>query len=148
MTSLPLSYELCAESLHIYSLILPKITEMIQIKDFKKDTKDEIVRIWLAIMSMDYHSLWFILDETIDYQDIGKINFIEILALRFSRLKELGDTELYLEIDYCKGCNRNEPVCTFLGNSSGITFSLYFELTADKITDIYHCNWCRDNKLF
>ena len=54
---------------------------MIQIKDFKKDTKDEIVQIWLAIMRMDYHSFWFLLDETIDYQDIGKFNFIIYLRL-------------------------------------------------------------------
>ena len=131
--------------MHIYSLILPKITEMIKIKGLKKDTKDEMVKIWLAIMRMDYHSLWFLLDETIDYQDIGKFNFIEILKLRFLRHKELGDTELYLDMDYCKGCNRHEPVCTFLGNNSGLYFSLYFEITKGKITDIYHCNWCARN---
>lgn len=59
----------------------------------------------------------------------------------FNKLKTLGDSELHLDLDTCKSCNNDEPVCKFIGNIFRKKFSLFFELRNGKITDIYHCNW-------
>lgn len=40
------------------------------INDLKK-TKDEITNIWLAIMKMDNYALNLLLDDNIDYEDLG-----------------------------------------------------------------------------
>jgi len=97
-----------------------------------------------SIMNMDTSQLYNLLDDDIDYEDIGKIKFIEKLNDTFNDFKTLGDSELILNLDYCKGCNCNSPVCKFIGNYSGKQFALYFDIEDDFVKDIYHCNWYGD----
>jgi len=117
------------------------------IKDFNdEDQLDYINQIWLAIMEMNSFALEMLLDAKIDYEDIGKDKFIEKLYDRFQEHRTWGDSELLLDFDSCNGCNCNQPVCKFIGNYSGKTFALYFEIKNEKINDIYHCNWYGKNK--
>ena len=104
------------------------------------DELDYINSIWYAIMKMEVGLLNLLLDDAIDYEDIGKLKFIEKLQDRFNDHKTQGDSELLLDLDYCKGCNCDKPVCKFVGNYSGKHFALFFEMTDEEITDIYHCN--------
>ena len=107
----------------------------------QREELDYINSIWYGIMTMDTVLLDRILDDTIDYEDIGKEKFIEKLSDQFYLHKDLGDTSLELDLNYCNGCNNNQPVCTFIGNNSGRHFSLYFDILESTIKDIYHCNW-------
>ena len=102
---------------------------------------DYINQIWLAIMQMDKYSLIQLLDDNIDYEDIGKQEFIEKLNDTFIELKTKGDSELYLDLDTCNGCEKGKPVCKFIGNNSGTKFSLFFDFKKNRITDIFHCTW-------
>lgn len=113
------------------------------INDLKK-TKDEITNIWLAIMKMDIYELNLLLDEDIDYEDLGKVKFIEKLNENFNKHKIYGDSEFYLDLDICEGCNCNKPVCKFIGNHSNFHFALFFEVKENQLLDIYHCNWYGD----
>ena len=97
---------------------------------------------------MELGFLNLLLDDAINYENIGKLKFIEKLNDRFNEHKTLGDSELLLDLDYCKSCNCNKPVCKFIGNYSAKHFALFFEMTKEEITDIYHCNWYRDNDFF
>ncbi|WP_027137229.1 hypothetical protein [Gaetbulibacter saemankumensis] len=108
------------------------------------DELDYINSIWYAIMKMEVGLLKLILADDIDYEDIGKLKFIEKLNDRFNNHKTHGDSELLLDLDCCKGCNCNKPICKFVGNHSGMHFALFFEMTDEKITDIYHCDWYGD----
>jgi len=115
---------------------------MQEIKDFKKsETIDSTTEIWMAIMSMDPYLLNQLLDDEIDYEDIGKQKFIKKLNDRFQNHRTLGDSELLLDLDHCKSCNCDQPICKFIGNVSGKHFGLYFDIQKGKIMDIYHCNW-------
>ena len=58
-------------------------------------------------MNMSPYTLTELLDDDIDYEDIGKDKFIEKLNDRFNDHKTQGDSELLLDLDYCKGCNCN-----------------------------------------
>jgi hypothetical protein len=119
-----------------------KNNSIIQLEDLGKyQSINKFSSICYAIMCMNSHFLIDLLDKNINYEDIGKINFIEKLNCKFSSLKALGDTELFLDFDYCEGCNCNMPVCKFIGNNSGAHFALYFQIKNNEIKDIYHCNW-------
>lgn len=82
-----------------------------------------------------------LLHDNINYEDIGKEKFIDKLRGRFDYYKSLGDTELELDFDFCKSCNCDQPICKFVGNTSGKHFALYFDMKKSIIKDIYHCNW-------
>lgn len=97
--------------------------------------------VWLAIMKMEPVSLELLLDDSIDYEDIGKERFIDKLRAHFDYHRSLGDTELELDLDSCKGCNCDQPISKFIGNNSGKHFALYFDMDENTITDIYQCNW-------
>ncbi|WP_152604825.1 hypothetical protein [Psychroserpens jangbogonensis] len=105
---------------------------------------DKINSIWYAIMKMEPALLNLLLEDDIDYEDIGKQEFIEKLRYRFNNYKTMGDSELILDLDYCKGCNCNRPVAKFIGNNSGKHFALYFDIENEEVIDIYHCNWYGD----
>ena len=102
---------------------------------------DTINAVWLAIMKMEPVLLELLLDDSIDYEDIGKERFIDKLREHFEYHRSLGDTELELDLDSCKSCNCDQPVCKFVGNTSGKHFALYFDMDKNTIKDIYHCNW-------
>ena len=122
---------------------------MQSLKDFNNTHHSAAInRIWFAIMEMNSFTLEMLLDAKIDYEDIGKDKFIEKLYDKFQEHRTWGDSELLIDFDSCNGCNCNQPVCKFIGNHSGKTFALYFEIQKEKITDIYHCNWYGDKKLF
>lgn len=111
------------------------------IADLRKHEKLEYINhIWLAIMIMQTVLLDFLLDETIDYEDIGKEKFISKLNNRFNYHKSIGDDELEMVLDSCKGCNCNQLIYKFIGNNSGENFALYFDMDKNAIKDIYHCN--------
>jgi len=115
---------------------------MLKLQDLDKLTElDNINSVWLAIMSMNTGLLEQLLDDSIDYEDIGKKAFIEKLNDRFNNHKTYGDSELILDLDHCKSCNCDSPVSKFVGNHSGKHFALYFDLINGNITDIYHCKW-------
>lgn len=111
------------------------------LNDFNTDNLEEVAAIWVAIMSMDVSLLYYMLDDSIDYEDIGKIKFIQKLTDRFEKHKTLGDSEFYLDLDCCKSCNCEQPVCKFVGNHSQKHFALYFDIQHECIVDIYHCNF-------
>ncbi len=90
---------------------------------------------------MDESFLASLLDDDINYEDIGKSRFVNKLKGRFIYHKLIGDTELILDLDACNSCNCNAPVCKFIGNNSKEHFALYFDFKKNKIIDIYHCNW-------
>ena len=51
---------------------------MQSLSDFELQTKpDPIVSIWKAIMAMDVIELYSLLDDKIDYENIGKGQFVE-----------------------------------------------------------------------
>jgi len=100
-----------------------------------------INQIWIAIMEMNSFALMQLLDENINYEDIGKEKFIAKLNDTFNEYRSKGDSELLLDLNTCNSCNKGEPVCKFMGNVSRRSFSLFFEFTNGNITDIYHCNW-------
>ena len=102
---------------------------------------DSINAVWLAIMKMEPILLDLLLLDTIDYEDIGKERFIDKLRDRFDYHRSLGDTELELDLDSCKGCNCDQPISKFIGNISGEHFALYFDMDNNTIKDIYHCHW-------
>jgi len=119
-----------------------KRNSILSINDIeRKSNLDDINLIWLAIMQMNTYALNQLLDDTIDYEDIGKFNFIEKLGNTFNQYRTLGDSELLMDLDHCKGCVCDQPVCKFIGNISGKHFALYFEIKENEIVDIYHCNW-------
>ncbi|MEO9501907.1 hypothetical protein [Nonlabens ulvanivorans] len=113
--------------------------ELLQIK-----TVEPIHLIWYAILSMDTSRLTDLLDDNIDYEDIGKEKFILKLNDRFLEDMLSGDTEYTLDFSSCNSCNYNEAVCLFTGNNSKRSFALYFEFKDDSIVDIYHCNFYGD----
>jgi hypothetical protein len=126
-----------------------KQNSILSINDLKKNKElDYINSIWYAIMKMDTNLLNFLLEDDIDYEDIGKQGFIEKLNDRFNDHKTRGDSELFMDFDHCKLCNCNQPVCKFVGNRSGKHFALYFEMENKEIKDIYHCNWYGDMDFF
>jgi len=130
----------------LLKIITMKRNSVLKIEDLiPLNELDYINSIWYAIMKMESGLLNLLLDEDIDYEDIGKLNFIEKLNDRFNDHKTLGDSELLLDLDYCKSCNCDKPVCKFVGNNSGKHFSLFFEMCEEEITDIYHCNWYGDD---
>lgn len=102
---------------------------------------DYINQIWIAIMEMNPFALTQLLDENINYEDMGKEKFIAKLNDTFNEYRSKGDSELLLDLDTCNSCNKGEPVCKFIGNNSRQKFSLFFEIKKCKIIDIYHCNW-------
>lgn len=121
---------------------------MLQYNDIStKKNLDYVNHIWMAIMKMNTSWLHHLLDDTIQYEDIGKVKFIEKLNNHFNSFTTLGDNELYLDLDYCMGCNCNLPVCRFVGNHSGSHFALYFEFEERAVKDIYHCNWYGDSDI-
>ena len=126
-----------------------KQNSVLKVKDLRPLVElDYINTIWYAIMKMELGFLNLLLDDAINYENIGKLKFTEKLNDRFNEHKTLGDSELLLDLDYCKSCNCNKPVCKFIGNYSGKHFALFFEMTKEEITDIYHCNWYGDNDFF
>ena len=67
------------------------------IKDLKNFPElDYINSIWYAIMKMDTNLLNLLLEDDIDYEDIGKLAFLEKLNDRFNEHKTLGDSELLM----------------------------------------------------
>ena len=126
-----------------------KQNSVLKVKDLRPLAElDYINTIWYAIMKMELGFLNLLLVDGINYENIGKLKFIEKLNDRFNEHKTLGDSELLLDLDYCKSCHCNKPVCKFIGNYSGKHFALFFEMTKEEITDIYHCNWYGDNDFF
>lgn len=122
-----------------------KRNSRISIQEIKRGLKLERTnQIWYAIMKMDSDLLYRFLENDIIYEDIGKTMFIEKLAYRFNEFRMLGDTELLLDLEYCKGCNCNKPICKFIGNVSSKHFALFFEYKNNEISDIYHCHWYDD----
>jgi len=122
---------------------------MQSLSDFELQTKpDPIVSIWKAIMAMDVIELYSLLDDKIDYENIGKGQFVEKIHKTLETFKSLGDNELYLNFSYCNSCVNNCPVVVFIGNKSWRCFSLRFETENNKIIDIYHCNWFGDEPYF
>jgi hypothetical protein len=116
--------------------------ELLQIKKAKL-----IHYIWYAILSMNFSGLEELLDDDIDYEDIGKEEFILKLKNRFSEDIIAGDTEYTLDFSSCNACNCNEAVCVFTGNNSKRSFALYFDFKNDTIVDIYHCNFYSDQDI-
>ncbi|MFZ2283407.1 MAG: hypothetical protein WAV86_05990 [Lutibacter sp.] len=84
-------------------------------------------------------TLELILNAEINYEDIRKDKFIKKLSDGFNDHLAWGDSELLPDFDSCNGCNCNQAVCKFIGNYSGKTFALFFEIKNEKINDIYHC---------
>lgn len=95
-------------------------------------------------MSMNTYKLDSLLEDSINYEDIGKVAFINKLADGFREDQTHGDYEYKMDIDNCNGCNCNQAVCKITGIVSGRTFALFFEFNKNKITDIYHCTWYSD----
>ncbi len=119
-----------------------KQNSILNLNDLKKKPKlDYVSSIWYAIMEMDSFMLNNLLNDDMTYEDISKKDFIEKLNDRFNNHKTLGDSELLMDLDHCKSCNCNQPVCKFIGNNSGDHFALYFEFKDGEVSDIYHCNW-------
>lgn len=118
-----------------------KENAIIKLQDLDSHKKvNEFSLICYAIMCMDSNFLFDLLDDGIDYEDIGKTSFVIKLKNRFIEHKIMGDSELVMDLDYCLGCNCDKPICRFIGNNSKKHFGLYFEMKDDKIIDIYHCN--------
>lgn len=118
---------------------------MMTLSDFKiSKQEDGIINIFKAIMAMNTYDLYLLLDDEIDYEDIGKDPFVDKLDEHFNKHRIYGDTEFYLDLDFCKGCNCEKPVCKFIGNHSNLHFALFFEIKENQIVDIYHCNWYGD----
>ena len=122
---------------------------ILSISDLKRKIElDYINSIWYAIMKMDSYLLLTLLEDDMTYEDLRKQEFVDLLNDRFNNHKTLGDSELLLDLDYCKSCNCDKPVCKFIGNNSGKHFALYFEINKGEINDIYHCNWYGDIDFF
>jgi hypothetical protein len=123
-----------------------KQNTMLSVNDLMgNDELDYINSIWSSIMKMETGFINILLKDHIDYENIGKDKFVEKLNETFNKHKTLGDSEFFLDLNYCNECNCNTPVCKFVGNVSGKHFALIFEMKDEEISDIYHCNSYGDN---
>ncbi len=119
---------------------------MTTLKDFESVRKnDDFVNIFIAVMHMNTSRLYELFDNDIDYADVGKNKFIDMLNETFRKHKICGDSEFYLDLDYCLGCNCNLHVCKFIGNNSNLHFTVFFAMSNGEITDIYLCKWYGDH---
>jgi len=79
-----------------------KINSILQTKDFSKNTDlDHINQLWRAIMNMDVIDLYGLLIDRIDFGDLSKRQFVEILYAKIQKHKKIGDREFYLDLIEC-----------------------------------------------
>ncbi len=103
------------------------------------NTKDIIIQ---AISNMKPSILFDILSEDLTYQEAHKMIFIEKLEDAFKKFKERGDIKLNPSPGICKSKDCTNKGCkgfSFIGNNSGASLDLIFEIMNEEITDIYHC---------
>ena len=108
----------------------------------KSNEITEIVvnKIVVAFNEMDIMELVSLLDEEIEYQDLGKWRFLALIKKQFKQYQKDGDSYLFEELSHCVGCSFGRFGYTFKGNHSQRKWSLVFKVENGALVDIYECN--------
>jgi len=91
---------------------------------------------------MDENMLKLILEDCYTYQDYDKKTFLRSLLDAFEEFQEYGNTYLNVFEGKCNSCVSKKMNCqgySFLGNQTNHYMDLIFEITDDKVSDIYEC---------
>lgn len=111
------------------------------IKDIRgTESLDEINTIWYSIMRMDIIDLYLSLNDTIQFGELSKNQFLALMQEKFRKHKILGDTEFYLHLIECFKIHSGEIICEFVGIESGINLGLVFDFEGSHITGVQFCN--------
>ena len=106
---------------------------------------DEITEIMIhkiatAFNEMNIEQLVDLLDEEIEYEDLGKWRFLALIKKQFEEFKKQGDTYLLKDPSQCMGCSFGTFGFVFKGNRSKRKWSLVFKVEDGKLVDIYECH--------
>ena len=106
---------------------------------------DEITEIMIhktvaAFSEMNIEQLVELLDEEIEYEDLGKWRFLSLIKKQFAEFKKQGDTYLLKNPSQCMGCSFGTFGFVFRGNRSKRKWSLVFKVENGALVDIYECN--------
>ncbi len=98
------------------------------------------------IQKMDIEMIDAFLDDNLTYQNFEKCIFISKLQNVFDQFKNAGDTELIMHEGMCGDCNKGCKVYSFIGNVSNNYMDLFIQTDEGKITDMYECAACKNDK--
>jgi len=92
------------------------------------------------ICRLDLNSIQIILPDTINYQDLPKDRFFELLQGAFNEFKKNGDTKLVPHEGCCGECKKGCAGISFIGNNSQNYLDIIFETENDEITELSECS--------
>ena len=106
---------------------------------------DEITEIMIhktvaAFSEMNIEQLVELLDEEIEYEDLGKWRFLSLIKKQFEEFKKQGNAYLLQDPSQCMGCSFGTFGFVFKGNRSKRKWSLVFKVEDGQLVDIYECN--------
>lgn len=122
-----------------------KIVEKQNVKEAEINSSDN-EQLILAFCEMNIPALIDLLDEDIDYDDIGKYRFLEFVRAKFALFEIKGDTHLVKSSGSCQGCSNGSFGYRFIGNNSEKIWDVIFKVDGKKIIDIYECNFFEETK--
>lgn len=105
-----------------------------------KQNLDDINLLWHAIMRMDILEIYNLLRDEYNYFSLTKNGFTELLDTKLKKHQFLGDDEFYLTLNECRKCHKNEIICEFVGFTSGIGLSIYFEIKNSELIGLQFCD--------
>ncbi len=113
---------------------------LVPFQDWNEITELIVDKIVVAFSEMNIEELVKLLDEEIDYQDLGKWRFLALIKKQFEQFQKDGDTYLFQEASQCMGCSFGTFGFIFKGNKSERKWSLVFKVEDKALVDIYECN--------
>jgi hypothetical protein len=103
------------------------------------------------ISQMDTEMVASLLDDDKTYEDVSKLEFLQLLDKTFDEFKSAGDTRLKTFRGECLHCYPTWPGMSFIGEHSRHYMNLVFELEGEQVTDICECsrfeNYMNDEQL-
>lgn len=92
------------------------------------------------LKGMDAQPLRLILPDTINYQDLPKDRFFDLLGIAFDEFKKHGDTELIPHKGCCGECIKGCPGVSFIGNNSKNYLDIIFVEEAGELKELTECS--------
>jgi hypothetical protein len=92
------------------------------------------------ICRLDLNSIQIILPDTINYQDLPRERFFELLEGAFNEFQKNGDTELIPHEGCCGECKKGCGGISFIGNKSHHYLDIIFETKNGEITELSECS--------
>ena len=90
--------------------------------------------------NMDFEILRLLMDENINYQDLPRDRFFELLKATFNTFKNHGDTELIPHKGCCGECKKGCVGISFVGNNSHNYLDIIFETEDNEISELSECS--------